>query len=203
MSVHAAILLAVATFVFVMTPGPGIFALISRALTRGALPAVVLALGLISADFIYLSLAVGGLAFVVERFHALFVVVKIIGAAYLIWLGVRTWRAPPRPMDAPTFHRRALWRDYVAGFLTSSSNPKVILFYLGFLPAFVRLTDMTVGRYVLIGAIISLTLFFGCLIYISLCARMRQLFSSTKAVRRLNRASAVILIGAGAAVASA
>lgn len=202
MSVHAAILLAVATFVFVMTPGPGIFALVSRALSKGPLAAVVLALGLIAADFVYLSCALAGLAFVAQRFQGLFIAVKIVGAIYLVWLGIRTWRATPRPMGEAITRQRGLWRDFAAGFVTSGSNPKVMLFYLGFLPAFVELAHMTAGRYLLIATVVTLTLFIGCLIYIMLCARMRRLFVSTSAVRRLNRIAGLVLMSVGVGVVS-
>lgn len=201
-SVHAAILLVVATFVFVMTPGPGIFALISRALSRGPLAAAVLALGLIAADFMYLTCTLAGLAFVAQRFHGLFAGVKVVGAIYLVWLGVRTWRAPPRPMGEPVAIPRGLWRDFMAGVVTSGSNPKVMLFYMGFLPAFVELAHMTAGRYALIAVLVTATLLVGCLIYIALCARMRRLFASAAAVRRLNRIAGVALVGAGVGVAS-
>lgn len=202
MSVHALVIMVAATFVFVMTPGPGIFALVSRALSRGPLAAVVLTVGLISADFVYLSLALAGLAFVAQRFHAVFVAVKVIGALYLVYLGVRTWRMPARPMTAVDARPRGLWRDFVAGFATSGSNPKVILFYLGVLPALVEMGHMTWAHYALIVCVVTATLFAGCLIYVALCARMRRLFASAGAVRRLNRAAAVILVGAGIGVAA-
>lgn len=202
MSVHAALLLAAATFVFVMTPGPGIFALVSRALSRGATSAMVLTLGLVCADFVYLSCALLGLAFVAQRFHMLFVVVKVAGALYLVVLGIRTWRAPARSLEAGAPAASGLWRDFVAGFLTSGSNPKVILFYLGFLPAFVELTHMTPERYALAASIVTATLFAGCLIYVLLCARMRRLFSSAPAVRRLNRVAGAVLVGVGIGVAT-
>lgn len=202
MSVHALALMALATFVFVMTPGPGIFALVSRSLSRGALAAVVLALGLIAADFVYLTLALAGLALVAQRFHTAFVVLKVVGALYLVYLGVRTWRAVPQPMTACRERPRGLWRDFAAGFATSGSNPKVILFYLGILPALVAMTHMSWQDYLLVVAVVTATLFAGCLIYVALCARMRRLFSSTVALRRLNRIAGVILVSAGVGVAA-
>ena len=201
MSAHGAILLFAATFIFVMTPGPGIFALVGRALSRGPLSGFVLSLGLISADTIYLTFAIVGLSYVATRLHPLFVAVKIVGALYLVWLGVQAWRAPAETLAASAAGNRSLWRDYIGGFLTSASNPKVILFYLGFLPAFIDLQHISLARYVQIVAIICATLLSGCLVYLFLCARMRQVFTSTRAVRYLNRISAVVLIGVGAVVA--
>ncbi len=202
MSFHALLLMVTATFVFVMTPGPGIFALVSRALSRGPVAAIVLTLGLICADFVYLSLALAGLAFVAQRFHTVFVVVKGVGALYLIYLGVKAWRAAPRAMTRVEERPRGLWRDFAAGFATSGSNPKVILFYLGVLPALVEMTHMNWAHYVLIVSVVTTTLFAGCLVYVALCARMRRLFASTGAVRRLNRVAGVILVGAGIGVAA-
>jgi len=202
MSIHAALLLATATFIFVMTPGPGIFAIVSRALSLGAASAIALSLGLIAADFVYLSMAVGGLAFMAERFHWLFVAVKIVGGVYLIWLGLRTWRMSPRPMDETLLTRRSRWREFLTGFLVSSSNPKVIVFYIGFLPTFVDFNQMTPERYGCTAAIVVTTLFVGCVIYTALCLRVRRLFASAKGVSRLNRTSGAVLMGAGVVVAT-
>ncbi len=202
MSLDGAVLLMMATFVFVMTPGPGIFALISRSLQGGAAAGLALTAGLLSADLIYLGAALAGLAFIAREFHALFLWVRLIGGLYLIWLGIRAWRSPARPMSATTSAVRSPWRDLTAGFLTSASNPKVILFYLGLLPNFVDMHGMTTARFLATALIVAATLASGALIYIVLCSWVRRLFASARAVRWLNRSSAAVLVTAGIVVAS-
>lgn len=202
MSLHGVILLAFATFVFVMTPGPGVFALISRSLQGGALAGLALTAGLLAADMLYLSAALAGLAFIARDFHTLFLGVRLVGGLYLIWLGVRAWRSPAEPMSMVGRARRSPARDLLAGFLTSASNPKVILFYLGLLPNFVDMHAMTAARFLGTAAVVAVTLSVGALIYIVLCAKARRLFASTRAVRYLNRISAGVLMGAGVLVAS-
>ncbi|MES1935723.1 LysE family translocator [Salinisphaera hydrothermalis] len=202
MSLHGILLLAFATFVFVMTPGPGVFALISRSLQGGAMAGLALTIGLMTADILYLSAALAGLAFIARDFHTLFLAVRLIGGVYLIALGIRAWRSPATPMGEVGRVRRSPGRDLLAGFLTSASNPKVILFYLGLLPNFVDMQAMTAARFLGTAAVVAFTLAAGALIYIVLCARARRLFASTRAVRYLNRTSAVVLVVAGVLVAS-
>lgn len=202
MSLHGILLLAFATFVFVMTPGPGVFALISRSLQGGAMAGLALTVGLMTADILYLSAALAGLAFIARDFHTLFLAVRLIGGLYLIALGIRAWRSPATPMSEVGGVRRSPGRDLLAGFLTSASNPKVILFYLGLLPNFVDMQTMTAVRFLGTAAVVAFTLAAGALIYIVLCAKARRLFASTRAVRYLNRTSAVVLVVAGVLVGS-
>lgn len=201
MTIHGALLLAFATFVFVMTPGPGVFALISRSLQGGVSAGLALLAGLLSADMLYLCAALAGLAFVARDFHQFFFLIRLIGGFYLVWLGVRSWRRPATPMDGASSIRRRPTRDLAAGFLTSASNPKVTLFYLGLLPNFVPMNAMTTARFGMTVAIVTITLAAGALIYVLLCARARRLFASARAVCWLNRVSAVVLVGAGLFVA--
>lgn len=202
MTVHGVLLLAFATFIFVMTPGPGVFALISRSLQGGAAAGLALTAGLLLSDMLYLSAALAGLAFIARDFHDLFFAVRLVGGLYLIWLGVQAWRRPAEPLTRVNGTNRSPTRDLTAGFLTSASNPKAILFYLGLLPNFVDMQSMTAGRFMSTAAVVVVTLAFGALIYILLCARVRRLFASASAVRWLNRISAAVLVIAGLFVVS-
>lgn len=122
MSLHGALLVALATFVFVMTPGPGVFALISRSLQGGVVAGLALTAGLLSADLLYLSAALAGLAFIARYFHDVFFVVRLVGGLYLVWLGIRAWRSPAKPMTGAAQIKRSPARDLAAGFFTSCTR---------------------------------------------------------------------------------
>ena len=99
---HLSVLLAFAAAlaVAVAIPGPGIFAVVSCALGRGFREALALIVGVIAGDLVYFTLAVLGMAALARSMGELFIVIKLAGASYLIWLGVKLWRQPPVPMTA-------------------------------------------------------------------------------------------------------
>jgi len=203
MSFESALSFFVAIFIFGITPGPGVFALLARALSSGASACVFLALGMVVSDIAYLVFACLGLAALASHWGELFTVVRWLGAAYLVWLGVGIWRAPVgegfEPAAAPRAARRA---SFVQGFLISASNPKVILFYIAFLPTFMDLTVLRPADIVL-AAVLTLVALMAGLMLISLgAARARRFFRSARATRLLNRSAGSIMIGAGAWLAT-
>jgi threonine/homoserine/homoserine lactone efflux protein len=93
MTIESSLTFLLAIFIFGITPGPGVFAILSRALLSGASACFSLALGMVISDIIYLVLACYGLAALAEHWSEAFTVVRIAGAGYLIYLGVKMWRA--------------------------------------------------------------------------------------------------------------
>ncbi|MGK0271097.1 MAG: threonine/homoserine/homoserine lactone efflux protein, partial [Cocleimonas sp.] len=93
MSLEAAISLFIAIFIFGITPGPGIFTLLGKALSTGVKDCIPMSLGMSISDTIYLILATYGLAAIAENYSGLFLVIRFTGAAYLIYLGWKMWTA--------------------------------------------------------------------------------------------------------------
>jgi len=132
-------------FLFAITPGPGVFALLARSLASGIKPCVGLALGMAVSDVIYLILACFGLAVIAEQWAELFMVIRFVGAFYLLYLGWRMWNASPETSlqngaDDITFTAA---KGLLQSFLISASNPKVIFFYIAFLPTILDLNSLT------------------------------------------------------------
>ena len=94
MTLEGALTFFIAIFVFGITPGPGVFAIMARALVNGAGSCFMLALGMAISDILYLIAACLGLAVIATQWGDLFTIIRIIGAAYLIYLGWKTWNAP-------------------------------------------------------------------------------------------------------------
>ena len=186
-------------FVFAITPGPGVFALLARSLASGARPSVSLALGMAVSDVIYLILACFGLAVIAEQWAGLFMVVRFVGAFYLLYLGWKMWSASTEAslqngVDGVSF---TATRGLLQGFLISASNPKVIFFYIAFLPTILDLNGLTPSDIALASSLTLLGIMFG-LMLIAVCASSaRRFFTSRKAVKSLNRTSGGIMIGAG------
>lgn len=194
---------SVAMIVLSATPGPGCAMVIARALSHGFGSGLAAVLGLVLGDILYLVLAVAGLSALASLMGELFLIVKILGAAYLIWLGVKCWRAPTRSGEPqPSSDHRGLWRSFGLGFFVTLGNVKVVLFYVAFVPTFVEVAALSVWDIALLGAVVALVLLMVLGVYAFLAARAGRLFRSERAQRRLNRVSGGLLIGAGVAVAT-
>lgn len=203
MSLEAAVLYALALLLAAASPGPGVVAAVACAMGQGAARGVALAAGQALGDVCFMLLAVYGLALLAAALGELFVLVKLAGAAYLIWLGVRLWRAKPEPAKlAPTADARGLARSFAAGLAVSLGNPKVIAFYLGFLPSFLDLAALTGADVAILAALTwgLVALVLGG--YALAVGRARRLLRDPRRVGLLNRLAGGALVGAGVAVAA-
>lgn len=200
MSIETIIAYALAMGVLAATPGPGVFATIAQAITKGAAPAFAMLTGLVVADIIYLVAAATGLGLLAQQFGEAFVVMRYVGAAYLIWLGWTSWTGP-KTMDEQS-RATAKSRSFIAGFLISLSNPKVIVFYLAFLPTFVDLQAIQasdVGILAAITAVLSYIILGG---YIYGARRVGHSLKQPTMKKRFDRAAGTLLIGTGLFVAA-
>lgn len=182
------------------TPGPGVAALVARVLARGRAGAYAFAIGLGLGDIVWLTAAILGLAVLAQTFQALFIAIKFIGAAYLLYMAWKLWRAPARPPTEVDMPAERGWRLFLAGFTISLSNPKVIFFYLALLPGLIDMVNVDMIAFAeLIGVIATtLTVIFGC--YIALAARARALVTSPRGARLMNRGTGAMMAGAAAAI---
>jgi threonine/homoserine/homoserine lactone efflux protein len=201
MSIESLFAFSLALGIAALIPGPGILGLLGWTLGRGGRAAFGYSVGLILGDLTYLCLAVGGLAALAETMGEAFLVVKLAGAAYLIWMGVKIWRSSSLSADAEA-KKGSLLAAGAAGLTTTLSNPKTIVFYMGVMPMVLDLHGLTLAMVaeLMIAATIVLTL---VLIPYALAAnRARTVIRSQKAMARLNKGAGAVLIGAGAAVAA-
>lgn len=200
MSIETIIAYAFAMGLLAATPGPGVFATVAQAVTKGTAPAYAMLTGLIVSDIIYLVAAATGLGLLAQQFGEAFTLLRYAGAAYLIWLGWTSWRAP-KTID-PTAPSPAKARSFIAGFLISLSNPKVIVFYLAFLPTFVDLQAINatdVGIMAFITAALSYIILGS---YIYGARRVGQSLRQPTIKKRFDRAAGTLLIGTGIFVAA-
>jgi threonine/homoserine/homoserine lactone efflux protein len=198
MTIENGISLFLIIFIFAITPGPGVFALLGRSLASGARSCLSLALGMAVSDVIYLVLACFGLAVIAEQWSGLFTVIRLGGAAYLLYLGYQMWQAPhPQSAESRLASSTGFSTGLLQGFLISASNPKVILFYIAFLPTIMDLTTMTGPDIVLASGITLVALMAGLMLIAVGGSTARSLFSSKRGVRRLNRVAGTIMMGAG------
>lgn len=199
----ALLALAAAVLVLALTPGPVVVATVARAMVSGLRPALGFLAGVAAVDLGYLLLAVYGMSAISEVMGEFFLAVKIVGAAYLVWLGIALWRAraeSPPAAAAPV--PRRFWKSFGEGVMVDLANPKLILFYAAFLPTFVDFRRLDSGDVAAMCAVVVGILLIVNTGFAWLASRARGLLRSRRAVRTLNRTSGTLMIGAGAWVAT-
>lgn len=202
MTVESALTFFIAILLFGIAPGVGLFAIIARALSQGALACTSLACGMAMGDVVYLVLACYGLATLAEHYSALFHAIKMIGAGYLIYLAYRLWTDVPQALQKGPVSKTEQAKGILQGFLISSSNPKVILFYIAFLPTFMDLSALTAQDIVLASALTLLAMMIALMSVAAAASWARRYFQSAQAMRGLNRVAGTLMGSAGVYIAS-
>jgi len=202
MSLEVSITFSIAIFIFAITPGPGTFALLARALVSGAWSCFPMTVGMAVSDIIYLILATFGLATIAVNYSGLFTAIRFIGAAYLLYLGWKMWTADVSNSinidTSDNSSRRKNWLSgFIQGFLISASNPKVILFYIAFLPTFIDLTVLNNNDIILLSTLTLFSLIAGLMLVSVAASSVRRYLKSESALKKLNRTAGSIMIGAG------
>ena len=189
-----------ALVLFALMPGPSNILIVGRALAGGFRAAINLILGMLLGDLFYMALVFFGLAalgFVLGEF---FVIVRVLAALYLVYLGLTFWRKRP---DAPHLQNAGTGnaaRDFLTGFGLTLGNPKAILFHLGFLPVFFDLPKLGVLDALAIMGLFTIVLGTAFALYAFAAGRAGGFFRSAKRMRLVNRISGTLLIGAGVTV---
>lgn len=199
MSLSSLALFAGAIFVLFMTPGPGNAAMIARTLDRGPAHGVAYGLGILTGDIFWLTLAITGLTAASVAFSSAAIAIKIAGSAALLWFAWNAFQGflHPKPADAPMkpVTRRGLAGTYAVGITMPLSNPKAIVFYLSFLPAFFDLSQVSFRNYITMIAIMLAMFVLFAFAYVGLAHRARS-WLLTKGFRRwADLATALVMLG--------
>ena len=202
MTLSALLVFALALVIAAGTPGPSIAALVARVLTNGFRDVLPFLAAMWLGEALWLTCAVAGLAVIARSFGMVFIVLKFVGVAYLLFLAWKMWRAPADVQGSDLPSGQSPWRMFVAGLLVTRSNPKIMMFYLALLPTIIDLSRIgTVAWFelTLTMLIVLMAVDFG---WALLATRARKLLSTRRAVRITNRASATVMAGVAAAIAT-
>ncbi|WP_230168958.1 LysE family translocator [Roseomonas sp. CECT 9278] len=199
MTVETWLAFVAATAAMLVIPGPTILLVIGQSLGGGGRSALPLVAGVALGDLTAMTLSLAGLGALMAASATLFTVLKFAGAAYLVWLGIRMWRAPVADgAVAPVTARRA-FRD---AYVVTALNPKGIAFFVAFVPLFIDATAPFLPQAALLVATFVSLAAINAGLYALLASRLSGAVARPAVRRAFNRAGGAILAGAGLATAA-
>lgn len=192
----------IAAFVLAITPGPGIMYVMARTLSGGKPDGIASVLGTGVGGLAHVVLATLGLSALLAASAQAFVVVKYVGAAYLLFLGLRSLREARRATRIEVPARRSLKRTFLEGVLTEALNVKTALFFLAFIPQFIDHGFAAAPQFAFYGLICLVFNMAADIVVVLLAARLSGYFQgSAKPARALRYGSGVMLLSLGSYVA--
>jgi len=193
----------VATFILSLSPGPGVFSSISSGLHHGFRLGLWNGVGMQVANMILVAIVSLGLGAILLASETLFAAVKWLGVAYLIYLGIVTWRAPPRGFEEDRDDDSDTVRGvFMRGFFVNLTNPKGIIFFAAILPQFIDVARPQTQQYLILAATtfaVDLVVMMG---YTALAANVLRVMRDPARLRWVNRGLGGAFIAAGIALAS-
>jgi threonine/homoserine/homoserine lactone efflux protein len=186
-----------------LTPGPAVLYVLSSALHAGARKSVASSLGILSANLVYFVLSATSLGALLLASYGLFSAVKWIGAAYLIFLGLRALFGHTNVLDVTDSRvaKRAS-RLFVDGFILQMSNPKALIFFTALLPQFINPRSAVAPQVAILGVTSVVLEFFILLGYGIAAGRAAVLALQPRYANWTNRLAGALLIGAGTGLAT-
>jgi threonine/homoserine/homoserine lactone efflux protein len=191
----------------VMSPGPNGVLIAKTVPTSGRGAGFANVAGFVVAFYLHGALSIFGISIILMRSAEAFFVVKMLGAAYLCWIGFKAlrdaWRGIARATEvAPARRRRRLAKAFAEGFVTNALNPKVSMFYLAAFPQFIPLGEGAVQAAFLMVCVHALlnAVWFGAMILVF--ERLTRAARSGRFQRWLKGVTGVVFVGFGAKLAT-
>ncbi len=194
---------AVASLALAVVPGPAVLYIVAQSVPGGRRAGVVSALGISTGGLFHVAAAVIGLSALLAASAEAFTAVKLLGAAYLVWLGIRTLLSREERIGGRVVEP-TLGRTYRRGVVVNVLNPKTALFFLAFLPQFVDPDGSTRGQLAVLGLTFVLIALASDLVWALVAGTAGGLLRRSRTFLRVQRyVSGTIFLGLGALAATA
>ncbi len=180
-----------------IVPDSSAMAVVARSMTSGRTHGLITIAGILAGDVVFILLAVFSLSTLAETTGSLFTGIKYLGGAYLLWLGVQFCRTNPDSIDRVDKTGTSPWASFLCGLFITLGDPKAILFYISFLPAFVELSQATFGDVGIILGLVILTVGGVKFCYALMGDQARVLFQNPRAKMLVNRFAGCVMIATG------
>ena len=188
-----------ASAVLLIIPGPTVLLVVSYALGQGWRTVLPMTVGVALGDFTAMTLSMLGLGALLAASATLFTILKWVGAAYLVYLGIKLWRAGGTLEAAPRTDAVSAARMLGHAWLVTALNPKSITFFVAFLPAFLDPQADFVTQMIVFETTFLLLAFGNAFGYALVATRARGFVANPRAIGVVNKVGGGLLIGAGAA----
>jgi threonine/homoserine/homoserine lactone efflux protein len=202
MSVELWLAFAAASVVLLAIPGPTVLLVTSYALGHGRRSAAPIVAGVALGDFTAMTASLLGLGVLLAASSTVFTLLKLTGAAYLVWLGIRLWRAPvaqegeaARPAAGPA-------GMFLHAYAVTALNPKGIVFFVAFLPQFLDPSRPALAQMAVMEATFLALAVLNASLYAALASAARRTIRRPSVQRAVNRLGGSLLVGAGLATAA-
>ncbi len=202
MTIETWLAFTAASAVLLVIPGPTILLVVSYALGQGWRTALPMAIGVALGDFTAMTLSLVGLGALLAASATVFTLLKWVGAAYLVWLGVKLWRAGGTLDAKPRTDAASALKMLGHAWLVTALNPKGLTFFIAFLPQFIDPGAALLPQVGIFAATFLILAATNVVAYALVASRARDVVRSPRAIGILNKAGGSLLIGAGIATAA-
>ena len=169
-----------------LVPSVSVLAVSARSAALGFAHGVLTSVGIVVGDIVFILIAIYGLSVLADLMGSHFALVKYLGGAYLIWLGTVLWRSKPKADGVEGNSKTSMPSSFLTGLLITLADQKAILFYLGFFPAFIDLSAISLADTGIILIIATVAVGGPKLLYAFMAERAGLIFRNSKAARAVN-----------------
>ena len=201
-SLEVWVLFVVTESILCLTPGPAVLLVVAQALGRGAAASVWATLGILTGNALYFALSATGLGALLLASYELFALVRWLGAAYLIWLGVRVLLGRSAARSTATTVAVGRGRTFVNGFVLQAANPKALLFFVALLPQFIEPGGRVAGQVLVLAATSVAIELVILLAYGAAAGRLHALTANPRFARFADGLVGTMLVTAGVGLAA-
>lgn len=180
-----------------LVPSVSVLAVSARSAALGFAHGVLTSVGIVVGDIVFILIAIYGLSVLADLMGSHFALVKYLGGAYLIWLGTVLWRSKPKADGVYGNSKTSMPSSFLTGLLITLADQKAILFYLGFFPAFIDLSAISLADTGIILVIATVAVGGPKLLYAFMAERAGLIFRNSKAARAVNITAGSVMAGVG------
>ncbi|WP_436855577.1 LysE family translocator [Staphylococcus caeli] len=187
------------TLLIIIVPGPDFFVVMKNSITSGKGNGAMAALGITTGHVCYSLLAIFGIIFILANMYYVFLAIKIMGAIYLIYLGIRSIISARQSMNFSTSQMKvqnvSYLTSYRQGFFSTILNPKALLYYISILPQFLSTGDAVTGQIAVLSAIVTTVILLWFTFCVYIFQYIKLLFTNRKVKAIFDYTVGAILIG--------
>lgn len=196
MTILSVLSLLVALFILAIVPGPGVIAVTTSSLSKGFSTGALTSVGILLGDAFFILISAFTVKFAVTNIEVLFYIVKYLGGGYLIWLGFNGIRSSNKltSPDEINISKNLGNQSIFTGLIITLGNPKIILFYIGLLPAFINLSNATAFDLTIIIFVDVIAVGSVLLLYAWLASKASVHFTTNKVISAVEKMAGFLLM---------